>query len=896
MAALPKSVEITAAAFAAYLKCSTKGCLVARGEKGTDTFWTEIRVRLTEAYKAKATADRLGQARLAQKKNPQEIDAETAVLRGGQVDLGTKRRPINAKTGNADAVPILYSPWSNTDRSDALRVCFAALSIAQATGGAIPVFGQIIMGDDLLTKRVDVFAFMDKTKGAIADLIGALTVAMPPSPILNQHCPACEFQSRCRAIALEKDDLSLLGALTIKERAKLAEKGITTIAQLSYGYRPRRRKRPKATPRRTTLQLRHDHKLKALAIKKGRIHVVGAPSIPAGGVPVFFDVECASDRNFYYSVCLRYMSAGKPIQLSFWADIPQDEAVMWRDCLGALRTIDDPRLFHYGAFERRFLKLMKERWPSDDDNAAFVDRLIERSVNILAIIYGRVYFPTYTNGLKDVAHSLGFKWTWPHASGQAAILARRCWELTGDDALKQELITYNADDCRAADIVVEALVRLRGGDTGLEAVDIGALDVPFLRTFGKLQSALPEFDKINAAAYWNYQRSRVYIRSNRTIARSLRPSRQLRAEPPANKEVLVDDKPETCPKCGSAKLSSFGQHTKLVYDLRFTKGGIKRWVVRYHYRRHRCGICRAEMTIFYRKSRYGAILRAYVVYLLVEMRLSRHKVTEHLAQVFNITVLPSIVHDMKSEAAAQYAPMYQSILHQIADGDLVHADETKGVVYGGGHYVWVFTNMTSVAYVYAESREAALLQEVLAGFKGVLVSDFYGGYDGVPCRQQRCLIHLMRDINEDLLKHPFDEELAFIATRFGSLLRTIVGTIDRWGLKRHHLAKHKRPVERFIDDIAATPCTTEASAAVKKRIVKNREKLFTFLDCDGVPWNNNNAEHAVRAFTRLRNTMASSTAKGTAEYCILMSIQQTLRYRGINFLDFLRSGKIEIDG
>ncbi len=73
------------------------------------------------------------------------------------------------------------------------------------------------------------------------------------------------------------------------------------------------------------------------------------------------------------------------------------------------------------------------------------------------------------------------------------------------------------------------------------------------------------------------------------------------------------------------------------------------------------------------------------------------------------------------------------------------------------------------------------------------------------------------------------------------------------------------------------PGYTEAAAALKKRIGKNREKLFVFLDCDGVPWNNNNAEHAVRAFTRLRNTMASSTPKGTADYCILLSVQQTLR-------------------
>ena len=57
-------------------------------------------------------------------------------------------------------------------------------------------------------------------------------------------------------------------------------------------------------------------------------------------------------------------------------------------------------------------------------------------------------------------------------------------------------------------------------------------------------------------------------------------------------------------------------------------------------------------------------------------------------------------------------------------------------------------------------------------------------------------------------------------------------------------------------------CATEAGLALKKRIEKNRDKLFTFLDYDGVPWNNNNAEHAVRAFTRLRNIMSTSTPKG----------------------------------
>jgi len=71
--------------------------------------------------------------------------------------------------------------------------------------------------------------------------------------------------------------LSLLDAMTVKERAKYNAKGIFTIAQLSYGYRPRRRKRakrPAESTKRATPAPRNDHKLKALAIKKNQIHVV----------------------------------------------------------------------------------------------------------------------------------------------------------------------------------------------------------------------------------------------------------------------------------------------------------------------------------------------------------------------------------------------------------------------------------------------------------------------------------------------------------------------------------------------------------------------------------------------------------------------------------------------
>ena len=72
--------------------------------------------------------------------------------------------------------------------------------------------------------------------------------------------------------------------------------------------------------------------------------------------------------------------------------------------------------------------------------------------------------------------------------------------------------------------------------------------------------------------------------------------------------------------------------------------------------------------------------------------------------------------------------------------------------------------------------------------------------------------------------------------------------------------------------------------------------MFTFLDFDEVPWNNNNAEHAVKAFASLRRVIeGKTTEKGLRDFLILLSICETCKFKNVDFLDFLRSGSKNID-
>ena len=78
----------------------------------------------------------------------------------------------------------------------------------------------------------------------------------------------------------------------------------------------------------------------------------------------------------------------------------------------------------------------------------------------------------------------------------------------------------------------------------------------------------------------------------------------------------------------------------------------------------------------------------------------------------------------------------------------------------------------------------------------------------------------------------------------------------------------------------------------RTRFKKHREHLFTFLDHDGIPWNNNNAEHAIKPQAELLHVFNGITTKnGIQRYLILLSVCQTCKYRGVDFLDFLRSGE-----
>jgi predicted RecB family nuclease len=796
-------------------------------------------------------------------------------------------------------IPIRFIPTEKIARGDKLLLAFDALVLSKASG-KMPPFGKIIHGTELKIIRVRVAELMKTTCSLVRRIAAQQANATPPPLVINKHCAECAFQSRCRQVALEKDDLSLLSGMSEKEQKKRREKGIFSVTQLSYTFRPRRKsKRAASEPEK------YHHELKALAIRERKIHVAGRPELGIGGTPVYLDVEGVPDRDFYYLIGLRIKNGDSCAQHSFWADDIAEERKIWTSFLQDLAQVENPQLIHYGSYETVFLKRMKERYGTGGKNAGLVAQLSAQAVNLLSVIYGQIYFPTYSNGLKEIAQYLGFRWSDEAASGANALMWRSKWEYAAEPDLKEKLITYNAEDCAALEWVTEAVTRLclngngPGGPRDDNIVHTDSLSRRSAYHWGEESFSLPEFEKINQSAYWNYQRDKIYVRSNPRLKRLARkpPVKRQRCLPVNT--VINCPAPERCPECLSTSFYKYDTCRKVVYDLKFNRTGIKRWIVRYQFHRY---VCRACTAIFHptrplqTTSRHGLGLLAHIVYQLVELKIPQGAIADSITQLFSLPLHRNAVLKQKTRASEIYQVTYEGILRRILGGRLIHADETKINIKRGSGYVWVLTNLEEVAYLYTDTREGELVQSLLREFKGVLVTDFYAAYDSIDCPQQKCLIHLMRDLNDDLLKQPFNEELKGLTQAFAALLKPIVETIDRFGLKARHLRKHKAFVARFYQTLTEANSKTEIVAKYKKRFEKNRYKLFTFLDYNGVPWNNNNAEHAIKAFALLRTALrGASSGKGIREYLTLLSICETCKYKGVNFLAFLRSGEKDID-
>jgi hypothetical protein len=429
-----------------------------------------------------------------------------------------------------------------------------------------------------LDKRVtDLMPLLDPIQAWTTDAAPA-----PPPIVLNKHCPLCPFQRACHAQAEQEDNLSLLHGITARMMRQYAKKGIFTITQLSYLFKPRKRKKRS----RNLPLVTHKIELQALAIRENKIYLQELPGLSRQPVELFLDMEGVPDRQCYYLIGLLVCQTDTTTHYAFWADTDQDERHMWRQFLDQVTQYPDAPIYHYGSYEPRALATLAKRYHTDSED------LTLRLVNVNSYIYGKVYFPVRSNGLKDIGHFIGAKWTSPHASGLQSLVWRHQWEETRAEMSKDLLLTYNAEDCQALQLLTDELSKIQGSADLLSQVDFA--HQPKRHTTEASAQLHNQLGVILQFAHANHDRKKIRFHQHDKDAHEERQGKQTfrrgdktgyqgqRKVRPRPTKVVQVPHATCCATCGYAPLRSTARVSKrLLIDLVLTRNGVKKTITEY---------------------------------------------------------------------------------------------------------------------------------------------------------------------------------------------------------------------------------------------------------------------------------------------------------------------------
>ena len=803
----------------------------------------------------------------------------------------------NSALGRYSYEPTIFVGTHSIKKEQKLALFFVSY-VLELVQNKRPISGRIIGLDEkphkvkLENGPKTITPFIDPLQEWVTD-----ASPEPPSLILNKHCPACQFHSLCRAKAEQEDNLSLLSSISTQKAVnKYEKKGLFTVKQLSYTFQPRKRKKRAKSPPPVT----HKPELQALAIREGKIYLQVLPELTRQPVELFLDIEGVPDQQFYYLIGLLVCENDTTTYHPFWAETTEDEAQIWKQFLATAKQYPDVPIYHYGSFEPRALAKLAKRYDVDGDN------LLNRLLNVNKFIYGKVYFPIYSNRLKEIGHFIGATWTSLNASGLQSLVWRHHWDKTNNTEYKDILLTYNQEDCQALKLLTDELSRIRHSADILSEVDFVAQ--PKLQTTEIEAEIHSQFEAILKLTHFDYDKKKISFWSNEKANSDdkKKPGAQKghlpyrKTIPKAGKVIRLPRRRKCSTHKGELLQASEEMAERTIIDLVFKKSGVRKTVTKYVGMKSYCQKCRRYYNphgINKVGNRiFGHGFQAWVMYQRLFLRLPYRIITQVLEDQFNERISLGTTVNFLKYFADYYSDTEQILMQHILTSPFAQVDETKISIQGIDQYVWVFTDEKHVVFKLTKTREAIIVHEILSNFQGVLISDFYPGYDAIKCKQQKCWGHLIRDLNDDLWAAPFDTEFETFVFEVRNLIIPIMEAVQRYGLKKRNLNKFRKPVDKFyIRLIANKHYKSELTIKYQTRFAKYRDSLFTFLEQDGIPWHNNTAERALRHLAVQRKISGSFFEFVTHRYLLLLGIMQTCRFQDKSFLRFLLSEEKDID-
>ena len=364
--------------------------------------------------------------------------------------------------------------------------------------------------------------------------------------------------------------------------------------------------------------------------------------------------------------------------------------------------------------------------------------------------------------------------------------------------------------------------------------------------------------------------------------RGPKPGHRGRSRKRQEPDVTLECRPAQCLQCGAdlddtpAKLVGTNQVVELP--------PVKPLVIEARRYQVTCPVCGDEQSADYpsgleRERTFGPGIEALVCYLHHVQHISYERLQKLMRQVFGLRISEGAIANIIRRATEKLRPQAERIRRQVRASPVIGSDETGARVDGVNHWQWVFETAQASYHVIVPSRAGKVIEQVLGAARPeVWISDCFSAQLKAPAqRRQLCLAHQVRN-----LQYGIDVERCSFCYRMQQLLHRAM----RLGKRRVELpaavfASQVQQVEAACDALLDAEVSTETGRRLRKRYVKHRDDLFTFLHRQDVAADNNACERALRKPVVHRKVSGGfRSAWGAEAYATMSTVLQTAQKRG----------------
>ena len=276
------------------------------------------------------------------------------------------------------------------------------------------------------------------------------------------------------------------------------------------------------------------------------------------------------------------------------------------------------------------------------------------------------------------------------------------------------------------------------------------------------------------------------------------------------------------------------------------------------------------------RTGYGPRLTALIGEMSGIQGGSRRSIKEFCSSVLGFHLSVGTIQKVIDRVSDAINPHYEALGTKARSSAVNFIDETSWFLKGKLMWLWLMANTSVAFYLIHPRRSKEAFAALIEDWAGILVSDGYGVYQKWVNLRQTCLAHLIRKAKS--LAASSDPEIAACGRWARDELRRLCRmakdppTVGEW---RAFYARLSRLINTNHD-------RKDEAGKFARRLLREMDSIWIFLEVEGVEPTNNRAERAARFGVLWRKrSQGTDSDKGNRWVERILSLRETCRIREI---------------